>query len=124
MSLPATEAVAEEQPTTIVTNYLETPKAPEQNDAVNAPSVQRQTPGITQELGPDATMLPIRTAPTLLDKPAVAKSLKGKEKEWTVVAEKKRPLQLLDMPVDILKDIIEKVGHDRYKPERTCTNDV
>jgi hypothetical protein len=115
MSLPATEAVAEEQPTTIVTNYPETPKVVDQNDAANAPGIQRQSLAITQELGPDPTMLPTRTTPTLLDKPAVARSLKGKEKEWTAVAEKKRPLQLLDMPVDILKEIIEKVGHDRYK---------
>jgi hypothetical protein len=66
-------------------------------------------------MGPDPMMLPIRTTPTLFDKPAVARSLKGKEKEWTAVAEKKRPLQLLDMPVDILKEIIEKVRHDHKK---------
>jgi hypothetical protein len=51
-----------------------------------------------------------RTTPTLLEKAAAVRSLKGKEKEWTAVAEKKRPLRLLDLPVDILKEIIEKVS--------------
>lgn len=46
------------------------------------------------------------------EKTALLLSLNGKEKEWTAVAEKKRPLQLLDMPVDILKEIIEKVRPD------------
>jgi hypothetical protein len=50
-----------------------------------------------------------RTCPTLSEKAALLRTLKGKEKEWIAVAEKKRPLQLLDMPVDILKEIIEKV---------------
>jgi hypothetical protein len=50
------------------------------------------------------------TSPSLEAKAAMVRSLKGKEKEWTVVAEKKRPLQLLDLPVDILKEIIDKVG--------------
>jgi hypothetical protein len=50
-----------------------------------------------------------RPSPTLSEKAALVRSLKGKEKEWTVVAEKKRPLQLLDLPVDILKEIIDKV---------------
>ncbi|KAF1812720.1 hypothetical protein P152DRAFT_347599 [Eremomyces bilateralis CBS 781.70] len=36
---------------------------------------------------------------------------KGKEKEWTVVDERKRPLRLLDLPVDILQEIIENLPH-------------
>lgn len=50
------------------------------------------------------------------EKTALLRSLKGKEKEWTAVAEKKRPLQLLDMPVDILKEIIEKVRRGPNSP--------
>jgi hypothetical protein len=37
------------------------------------------------------------------------RTMKGKEKEWSSVAEKKRPLQLLDLPVDILREIIGQV---------------
>jgi hypothetical protein len=43
-----------------------------------------------------------------ITKDVVSRTLKGKEKEWAAVAEKKRPLQLLDLPVDILREI---VGH-------------
>jgi hypothetical protein len=40
----------------------------------------------------------------------LSRSLKGKDKEWTAVAEKKRPLQLLDLPLDILREIISQVS--------------
>lgn len=39
----------------------------------------------------------------------LSKLLKGKEEEWTAVAQKKGPLQLLDLPMDILKEIIKEV---------------
>lgn len=42
-------------------------------------------------------------------KEALTKLLNGKEKEWTAIAEKKGPIQLLDLPVDILKAIIDHV---------------
>ena len=35
--------------------------------------------------------------------------LSGKEKEWTAAMEQKRPLQLLDLPMDVLKEIIKEV---------------
>ena len=35
--------------------------------------------------------------------------LKGKEKEWAATVEKKRPLRLLDLPVDVLKEILKEV---------------
>ena len=39
----------------------------------------------------------------------VSRLLKGKEKEWAAVLEKKSPLNLLDLPIDILKEIIKEV---------------
>jgi len=42
-------------------------------------------------------------------KQAIKRLLKGKEKEWSAVAEKKGPLRLLDLPVDILREIINQV---------------
>jgi hypothetical protein len=63
-----------------------------------------------------------RTCPTLSEKTALLLSLKGKEKEWIAVAEKKRPLQLLDMPVDILKEIIEKVHPAPIRHDRKLTS--
>lgn len=41
----------------------------------------------------------------------LSKLLKGKEEEWTAVAQKKGPLQLLDLPVDVLKEIVKEVVH-------------
>jgi hypothetical protein len=111
MSQPATELHTDEQP---AAPHADSPKSLDVMEPANAPTVHRQSPGVTHDVGPDPTMLPsimqLRTTPTLLEKAAVVRSLKGKEKEWTAVAEKKRPLQLLDLPVDILKEIIEKVS--------------
>jgi len=40
----------------------------------------------------------------------MAQLLNGKEKEWAATAEKRGALQLLDLPVDILREIIKEVG--------------
>ena len=42
--------------------------------------------------------------------PRVLKRVKGKEKDVAMVSKKKRSLQLLDLPVDILKEIIKEVN--------------
>lgn len=39
----------------------------------------------------------------------LSKLLKGKEEEWTAVAKKNGPLQLLDLPMDVLKEIVKEV---------------
>ncbi|KAF2084516.1 hypothetical protein K490DRAFT_49000 [Saccharata proteae CBS 121410] len=44
-------------------------------------------------------------------KEVISKLLNGKEKEWTAVVEKRGPLGLLDLPVDILKGIIDHLPH-------------
>lgn len=41
--------------------------------------------------------------------PRALKRVKGKEKDVAMASKKKRPLQLLDLPVDILKEIIKEV---------------
>lgn len=38
-----------------------------------------------------------------------SKLLKGKEEEWAAVTRKKGPLKLLDLPMDILKEIVKEV---------------
>jgi len=40
----------------------------------------------------------------------MAQLLNGKEKEWAATAEKRGTLQLLDLPVDILREIIKEVS--------------
>jgi hypothetical protein len=59
---------------------------------------------------------PASTASDKMEKPSIdARSkisnlLKDKEQEWTAVAEKKGPLQLLDLPIDVLKEIVKEVS--------------
>lgn len=55
------------------------------------------TPGKADEAGVDA-----RTK--------ISNLLKDKEQEWTAVVEKRNgPLQLLDLPMDVLKEIVKEV---------------
>jgi hypothetical protein len=64
----------------------------------------------------------------------LSKLLKGKEEEWTAVAQKKGPLQLLDLPMDVLKEIVKEVWQsfcpacntqaDYYIFQVTHTNDL
>ena len=42
-------------------------------------------------------------------KAVLAKWLDNKEKGWRDIAKKQRPLQLLDLPMDVLKDIVTEV---------------
>jgi hypothetical protein len=39
----------------------------------------------------------------------ISKLLEGREEEWTAVAQKAGPLRLLDLPIDILKEIVKEV---------------
>ena len=42
-------------------------------------------------------------------KTKISNLLKDKEKEWTAVAARKGPLRLLDLPMDVLKEIVKEV---------------
>lgn len=64
--------------------------------------------------GPIATMLDAANSNgvargDLAIRRKLSKLLKGKEEEWTAVAQKKGPLQLLDLPIDVLKEIVKEV---------------
>lgn len=58
--------------------------------------------------------------PMLADK--MSKLLNGKDKEWAAVAGRKGPLQLLDLPMDVLKEIIKEVYNrsDRMLKSSAC----
>jgi hypothetical protein len=45
---------------------------------------------------------------------AVSKFLGGKEQEWKAVTERKGPLTLLELPVDILRLIVKEVRLSNY----------
>ena len=47
--------------------------------------------------------------PSLDARTKISSLLKDKEQEWTAVVEKKGPLQLLDLPMDVLKEIVKEV---------------
>ena len=40
----------------------------------------------------------------------ISELLKGKEKEWTAVTRKVGPLRLLDLPLDLLREILREVS--------------
>ena len=64
----------------------------------------------TEEPGPRQSEAAIGEHESATVKDKVAKLLKGKEREWEAVVKKDRPLQLLDLPVDVLKEIIKEVS--------------
>jgi hypothetical protein len=43
-------------------------------------------------------------------KAKISHLLKDKEQEWTAVAEREGPLRLLDLPMDVLKEIVKEVN--------------
>ena len=43
-------------------------------------------------------------------KTKISNLLKDKEQEWAAVAKKKGPLRLLDLPMDVLKEIVKEVN--------------
>lgn len=49
-------------------------------------------------------------------------SLKGKEREVSSVEKREGPVQLLDLPLDILKDILKEVGRLRDAIGETMAN--
>ena len=47
----------------------------------------------------------------------ISNLLKDKEQEWTAVVERKGPLRLLDLPMDVLKEIVKEVS---FPPQQSC----
>ena len=52
----------------------------------------------------------------------ISSLLKDKEQEWAAVVEKKGPLQLLDLPMDVLKEIVKEVGFESLEAFRLRAN--
>lgn len=50
----------------------------------------------------------------------LSKLLRGKEAEWTAVVQKDRPLQLLDLPMDILREIVKEVSRHLRHVQIAC----
>ncbi|KAI1208752.1 uncharacterized protein F4807DRAFT_132652 [Annulohypoxylon truncatum] len=54
--------------------------------------------------------------------PILSKLLRGKGPEWEAIGAKPRPLQLLDLPVDILRLIVKEVTHTNDLTSLALTN--
>ncbi|KAI1780055.1 hypothetical protein F4818DRAFT_163544 [Hypoxylon cercidicola] len=54
--------------------------------------------------------------------PNLSKLLRGKGREWEAIKAKPRPLQLLDLPVDILRLIVKEVTHTNDLTSLALTN--
>jgi len=52
----------------------------------------------------------------------ISSLLKDKEREWAAVAAKKGPLRLLDLPLDVLKEIVKEVNMRRVKLNQYIAN--
>ena len=89
----------------------------------------------------EATKRPLTSGPVDKDGPAekLSQLLGEKDKEWAVTVEKQRPLRLLDLPVDVLKEIIKEVpsvhdlwfhyvliriGHTYKRPDISCLDSL
>ena len=48
----------------------------------------------------------------------ISNLLKDKEQEWTAVVKKQGPLQLLDLPLDVLKEIVKEVSPGLLRSSR------
>lgn len=80
--------------------------ATDQSDAQPAPPSTETEDHEVGEMPPaDAKSTQSATAPGEV----LSRLLQGKEKEWAAVAERNGSLQLLDLPVDILKEIVREV---------------
>jgi hypothetical protein len=72
---------------------------------------------LKQPISPsDHQMAPPESLPEKVEKTSVdartkiSNLLKDKEQEWTAVAARKGPLRLLDLPMDVLKEIVKEVS--------------
>ncbi|KAI2629675.1 hypothetical protein GGR54DRAFT_628180 [Hypoxylon sp. NC1633] len=54
--------------------------------------------------------------------PNLSKLLRGRSREWEAIKAKPRPLQLLDLPVDILRLIVKEVTHTNDLTSLALTN--
>ncbi|RAL63193.1 hypothetical protein DID88_004272 [Monilinia fructigena] len=95
-----------------------------QSDELSSSSPRTSTAAQPSEnlMLPDRTsgsaMATLSSAPEKLEKAGVdartkiSNFLKDKEQEWTAVVEKRNgPLRLLDLPMDVLKEIVKEVTH-------------
>lgn len=74
----------------------------------------------TMEVSDDSDVSPFDTPDSLASqkmentendaRATISNLLKDKEREWAAVAAKKGPLKLLDLPLDVLKEIVKEVG--------------
>jgi hypothetical protein len=64
-----------------------------------------------QMAAPESASLPEKAQKTGVDvRTKISNLLKDKEQEWTAVAKKQGPLRLLDLPLDVLKEIVKEVS--------------
>ena len=74
-----------------------TPKPPDSTIVQSQPPSAQSSSERAERTGSDA-----RTK--------ISNLLKDKEQEWAAVVDKKGPLRLLDLPMDVLKEIVKEVG--------------
>ena len=61
-------------------------------------------------IAPTPAPAPVPSSHTEKTSRIVSEYLKGKDQQWKELYEKKRPLTLLELPVDILRLIVKEAG--------------
>ena len=90
--------------------------SPPQDCDLNKPSslgVHLEEMSLTRSTSPkipqDATR-EVKMEVTKSPKHKISELLKGKEEEWTAVAKRGGPLRILDLPLDLLREILREVS--------------
>lgn len=65
--------------------------------------------GIGQQ-SPESLLVGRTESTAIKARAKISSLLKDKEQEWTAVMERKGPLRLLDLPMDVLKEIVKEVS--------------
>jgi hypothetical protein len=70
------------------------------------------TEGMKHPVGDDSTDEESGAGPSAREQTSstLSKFLKGKEREWKAVSDRKRPLTLLELPVDILRLVVKEAS--------------
>ena len=95
------------------TSQTEDPIPIPKTSAASQPSADMKSNGYhdEQQAEPQQPEIPEKTKVGMDARTKISSLLKDKEQEWTAVVEKRKgPLRLLDLPMDVLKEIVKEVA--------------
>jgi len=73
-------------------------------------TVKQPNPGSGHQMAPPESLSEKAEKNGIDARTKISNLLKDKEQEWTAVVERDGPLRLLDLPMDVLKEIVKEVN--------------